>query len=437
MTYKEARDYLLKEAKKRGLSAEILASESRELTLESFEGKLAQITQATQGGIGVRVVVGGKTGYASTEERTPEALDWVLDEAKENAELQTQTGGFIPTGQALGNKDLIGEGLSAPIEEKAAKAIELEKHLRQDSRTQQVPFTSYSESETELSLSSTQGAEGGYRNGYAYMYSSLIMAQDGNIKQNYDFQLEKEFHALEPGKTALKIIEDTSRLLGAKSLKTGRYTAYIEPKAFAQLMGIFFFMLSGKTVMEGKSRLADKLDKKIASDKVTMIDDPMLPGGKANRPFDSEGTPAKTLRVIEHGVLKSFLHNSETAKALGQANTGHAARSYSSTLGVAPSNFYLQVGDGIIYKEGVIVTELMGVHAGANPISGDISVQAFGLKVENGEVVYPVENFALSSNLLDMLMNVKALGKELVWIPFAGMMGSPMVEIGDVSFGGS
>jgi PmbA protein len=233
------------------------------------------------------------------------------------------------------------------------------------------------------------------------------------------------------------MIKDTSRLLGAKALKTGRYTAYIEPKAFAQLMGIFFFMLNAKTVMEGKSRLADKLEKKIASDKVTIIDDPMLEGGKANRPFDSEGTPAKKLSVIEKGVLKSFLHNSETAKALGQTNTGHASRSYSSTLGVAPSNFYLQTGDGVRFEDGVIVTELMGVHAGANPISGDISVQAFGLKVEKGEVVYPVENFALSSNLLDILMNVKNLGKELVWSPFAGMMGSPMVEIGDVSFGGA
>ncbi len=436
MTYKEARQYLLSEAKKRGLEAEILASESRELTLESFESKLVQITQATQGGIGVRVVIGGKTGYASSEERTPKALDWVLNEAKENAELQSKTGGFIPAGQALGNKDLIGEGLSAPVEEKAAKAIELEKQLRQDERTKQVPMTRYSENETELSLSSTKGAEGGYRNGYTYLMSSLIMAQDQNIKQNFDFQLEKEFHALEPGKTALKMLNDTSRLLGAKPLKTGRYTAYIEPKAFAQLMGIFFFMLNGKTVMEGKSRLADKLGQKIASELVTIVDDPLLKDGKGNRPFDSEGTPAQTLSIIEKGILKSFLHNSETAKALGQPNTGHAARSYSSTLGVAPSNFYLQVGSGITFSEGIIITELMGVHAGANPISGDISVQAFGLKVEGGEVAYAVDNFALSSNLLDMLMNVTALGTKLEWSPFMGMTGSPMVEVSDVSFGG-
>jgi PmbA protein len=437
MTFQEARNYLLNEAKKRKVDAEILASESRELTLESFEGQLSQITQATQGGIGVRVVVNGKTGYASSEERSPQALDWVLDEAKENAELQTKTGGFIPVGQALGNKDLIGEGLSASIEEKAAKAIELEQKLRQDARTKQVPYTRYSENETELSLSSTQGAEGGYRNGYTYLMSSLIMAQGENIKQAYDFQLEKEFHALEPGKTALKMIDDTSRLLDAKPLKTGRYTAYVEPKAFAQLMGIFFFMLSGKTVMEGKSRLADKLSKKIASEQVSIIDDPMLKDGKANRPFDSEGTPAKTLSVIEKGVLKSFLHNSETAHALNQSNTGHAARSYSSTLGVAPSNFYIQPGQGITFNEGIIVTELMGVHAGANPISGDISVQAFGLKVEGGQVAYAVDNFALSGNLLDMLLNVKALGKELEWSPFSGMTGAPMVEIADVSFGGA
>lgn len=431
-----AHEYILKKAQADGIDAEVLATEERKLTLESFELGLSQITQATQGGLGIRVVNQGKTGYASTEEISEEALDWAYSEAKENAALQTETGGFIPVGQALGYKDLLSEGLSAPLEQKAEIALELEKNLRADKRMQQVAINRYTETETQVSLSSTQGAKGGYRNGYSALMSSFIMRQGESLKQAFDFQLEKDFHALEPGKTAQEMIDKVARQLGASSLKTGRYTAYFEPKAFAQLMGLVLFMLSAKSVMEGKSRLANKLGETVASGLVNLIDDPDLEGGKANQPFDAEGTPGKRLVLIEKGVLQSFLHNSQTAKKLGQPNTGHASRSYKGTLGIASSNFFMQPGEGLNPESGIIITDLMGVHAGANPISGDFSLQAFGLKVSGGESE-PVENFVISGNLLELLNKISGLGDKLEWQPFGGMLGSPMVEVQDLSFAGS
>ena len=437
MTFKEARMYLLEQAKEAGVDAEILATENRELSLESFGGDIAQVTQATQGGIGVRVVAGGKTGYASTEERSQAALDWVLREAVENAALQSDTSGFLPDAQALGHKDLLGEGLSAPTEAKVQAALELEAGLREDERTDQVPLTRYTESENSVSLSSTQGADGGYRSGYAFLLASLIMRQGESLKQNFEISLEREFHALEPGKTALEMTAKTSRLLGAKPLKTGRYRAYFEPGAFAQLMNLFAFMLSGKTVVEGKSRFADKLGQQVASEAFTLIDDPLLPNGKGNRPFDSEGTPAQTLHLIEEGTLSSFMHNTATARALGQENTGHASRSYKGTLGVAPSNLFVAPGAGVELEQGIIVTDMMGVHAGANPISGDFSLQAFGLNVEGGEVTHPVDNFAVSGNLLELLTRITAVGDELEWHPQGSMTGAPMVEVADLSFAGA
>ncbi|MCA9837182.1 MAG: TldD/PmbA family protein [Trueperaceae bacterium] len=431
-----AHDFILKKAQADRVDAEILATEERKLTLESFELELSQITQATQGGLGIRVVSGGKTGYASTEEVTEEALDWVYTEAKENAELQSETGGFLPAGQNLGYKDLLSEGLSAPIEEKADAALELEKNLRSDKRMQQVAINRYAETETQVSLSSTQGAKGGYRNGYSALMASFIMREGDSLKQAFDFQLEKDFHVLEPGKTALDMIERVGRQLGASNLKTGRYTAYFEPKAFAQILGLVIYMLSAKSVMEGKSRLADKLGKQVASSLVNLIDDPDLKDGKANQPFDSEGTPTTRIALVENGILKSFFHNSHTAKHLGQANTGHAQRSYKATLGISNTNFFLEPGQGLKPQNGIIITDLMGVHAGANPISGDFSLQAFGLKV-NAEATEPVENFVISGNLLDLLTKISGLGDTLEWNPFSGMIGSPMVEVQDLSFAGS
>jgi len=132
MTIEEARDYLLRKAHAMGIDAEVLATHSRELTIQAHGGRVEEITQASQSGVGVRVVVGGKTGYAYTEERTPEALDWALREAHENALLQSEAGGFLPTGGELGRHDLLGEGLSAPLEQKRQAALDLEANLRAD-----------------------------------------------------------------------------------------------------------------------------------------------------------------------------------------------------------------------------------------------------------------------------------------------------------------
>lgn len=438
MTFEEARDYLLQKARALGLEAEVLATHTRELTIQAHGGKVEEITQATQGGVGVRVVVEGKTGYAYSEERTPEALDWVLQEAHENALLQSETGGFLPVGSELGRHDLLGEGLSAPLEQKRQAALELEAGLRADPRVKQVQMTRYSERETQATLGSTLGVAGAFRNGYALLLTNAVMAEGHSIKQGYEFDLSKEFHALEPGRTAQQFLQRTGRLLGARPLKTGRYKAYFEPKAFGQLLGMMgWFLLSAKNVLEGKSLLAGKIGQKVASEIFTLVDDPTLPGGLASRPFDTEGTAARRTVFIENGVLCTFAHNSETAQKMGVENTGHASRSYKGVLGVAPTNLFVQPGQGIQQDVGIVVTDLMGLHAGANPISGEFSLQALGLKVEGGEVAYPVENFTVAGNFLELLSKITALGTELEWNPMMGIVGSPMVEVAELSFAGA
>ena len=438
MTFEEARDYLLQKARALGLEAEVLATHTRELTIQAHGGRVEEITQATQGGVGVRVVVEGKTGYAYTEERTPAALDWVLQEAHENALLQSEAGGFLPAGGTLGQHDLLGEGLSAPLEQKRQAALSLEATLRADPRVRQVQMTRYSENETQATLGSTQGVSGAFRNGYALLLTSAVMGEGSSLKQGYEFDLSKEFHALEPGRTAQQYLHRTGRLLGARPLKTGRYKAYFEPKAFAQLLGMMgWFLLSAKNVLEGKSLLAGRVGQKIASEIFTLVDDPTLPDGLASRPFDAEGTAARRTVFIEKGILRTFAHNSETARKMGVENTGHAARNYKGVLGIAPSNLFVEPGAGVQMDSGIVVTDLMGLHAGANPISGEFSLQALGLKVEGGEVAYPVENFTVAGNFLELLNRITALGSELEWNPMMGIVGSPMVEVAELSFAGA
>jgi PmbA protein len=436
VTYDDAKRYLLARAEERGVELEVLATETRELTVEAFDGDLTQIVDASQGGVGLRVVVGGRTGYASSEERDEAALDWALDEAIENAELQADSDGFLPQGQALGRHDLLGEGLSAPLAEKAERALELERLLRADERVLQVPATRYIERELTGVLGSTAGADGGYRNGISGLLTTMVMQQGESLKQGSKLAFEKEFHALDPGRTAIEALERTGRLLGAKALETGRYRAYLEPAVVAQLLGLITFALSGRSLIENKTPFAERLGERVASETITLRDDPTHPDGLASRPFDSEGAPAREATLIEGGVLRSFLHNSRTAARSGQPNTGHARRGYKGTLGVGPSNLILDPGAGVTMDTGILVVRLMGLHAGANPISGDFSLQALGLRVDGGEVGEPVENFAMSGNLYEMLHDVVAVGDTLEWTFTGASTATPLIEVGELSFGG-
>ncbi|WP_448567312.1 TldD/PmbA family protein [Thermus sp.] len=436
MTLEEAKGYVLWRAREMGLQAELLFVENRELSLRAQGGRLEELKEARQGGVGLRVVAEGRVGYAYTEELSQEALDWALEEARENALLSAKEGA-IPPGRPLGNHDLLGEGLSAPLEAKRQAALGLEKALREDPRVRAVLMGGYMEREVRVALESTQGAQGAYRAGLAGLMGSFVMQEGESLKQGWDFRPSKEFHALEPGRTALEFLEKTARLLGARPLRTGRYRAYLEPKAMASLLMVFAQALSGKAALEGKSRLLGRLGERIGSEFVTLIDDPTLEKGLLSRPFDAEGTPAKPTVVVEKGIFRTFLHNSETARALGQANTGHAQRSYKGTLGVAPSNLYLAPVGNLKLTEGVVITEFMGLHAGANPVSLDFSLQALGLWVEEGEVRYPVENFAVSGNLLELLQTVEAMGDDLDWVLLDAAYGSPTVAVAELSFAGA
>jgi PmbA protein len=434
----KAKSWLLAEAAKRGVALEVLASSERRLSIEARDGKAADVDMSTRGGIGLRVVDDGRGGYESTEDLSVESLAWALTEAIDNASLQGHGNAALPAGGALGRHDLLDEGLSAELARKAEAAVELQTTLNADPRVQSVNFSRYTEAQAEIELGSTTGVDGGFRTGTAAVVAGIVMREGSSVKQGYEFDAKREFHQLEPGRTAQDALQRIGRQLGATPLKTGRRRAVLEPEVVATLLQLLAFAVSGKTLAEGKSRLAGRLGQRVASGLITVVDDPTLSGGLASYPFDSEGTPAQRVTIIDEGVLRSFLHNSDTAARTGQTSTGHARRTYRSTLAVSPSNLMLEPGSGTTLADGILVTDLMGVHAGANPITGDVSVQAMGMEVLGGEQ-HPVDDFAISFNLFELLERVIEVGDTITWKPGfdGGAVGAPSATVDEMSFAGS
>ncbi len=437
MNREEASAYLIDRARTLDSALELLAQDDREFTVKAQGERLEEVKQARQGGIGLRVVKDGKTGYAYTEDLARKALDWALDEAVENAGLQQDTDGFIPSSQALGDHDTLGEGLSATVEEKLETALTYGRTLQADPRTRRAFLSVYAERELNRQVTSTEGASGRIRQGLALVGGGVVMGEGKILKQSFGTQWSPEFHALEPGRTAQLQLEQTGQLLNARRLATGRYTAYFESKAFRDLLAVFSWLWSGKSVMEGKSRLAGRIGESVASEVVNLIDDPEVAGGLLNQAFDVEGQPTRRTTLIERGVLKAFLHNTRTARALSQPPNGHAMRSYKGAVEVGPSNLYLAPGAGLKPDRGVVIREVMGVHAGANPISGDFSLQALGLWMEEGTPQYGVEDFVVSGNFLELLRGIRAVGNELKWDYLGFAVASPLVEVAGLSFAGA
>ena len=207
------------------------------------------------------------------------------------------------------------------------------------------------------------------------------------------------------------------------------------------LLQTFCRIFSAETAQKGLSLLKGHIGEKVAADCITIIDDPLLLEGLEARPFDAEGVPSKAHTVVENGVFKTFLHNLKTAYKDGVETTGNASKAgYDSAVHVSPSNFYIKAGNLTFEEmltnldECIVITEVSGLHAGANPVSGDFSLLSKGYIVKNGKRQQPVEQITIAGNFYDLLKNIRSVGNDLEF-PFGGI-GCPSVDAGDISVSG-
>ena len=211
------------------------------------------------------------------------------------------------------------------------------------------------------------------------------------------------------------------------------------------LLSVFSSSFSAKAALDGMSRLKDKEGEKIASDIITITDDPQREGNSIGTNFDAEGVATHRKAVVERGVLTTLLHNRETALAMGKETTGNASKAgYSSPIGIHPYSFAIEPGDksreelfGMV-GDGIYITEINGLHAGANPVSGDFSLQSAGFLIKDGKKAEAVKGFTVAGNFFELLKSITALGNKLERGVATGITGfcSPDVLVTDVSVAG-
>jgi PmbA protein len=232
-------------------------------------------------------------------------------------------------------------------------------------------------------------------------------------------------------------------MLGATKPTTERLPVVLDPWAASSFLGVLAGSLSAEEVQKGRSLLAERVGEEVASSLLSLVDDGRLTEGPAAAPFDDEGVPTGRTALVEYGVLRGFLHNTETARREGVTSTGNARRSsYRGVPGVSPSNLFVEAGSAsandLLAQAGraVYVQDVTGVHSGANPVSGEFSVGATGLRVDGGALGEPLREMTVASTLLDMLRAVTAVGSDLRFFPGGGAIGTPTLLVGEMTVAG-
>jgi PmbA protein len=216
----------------------------------------------------------------------------------------------------------------------------------------------------------------------------------------------------------------------------------LDPFAASSFLGVLAGALDADNVLKGRSLFADMVGQTVGSEAFTLVDDGTILDGPGACPFDGEGVPSGRTELFTRGVLQGFLHSTGTAARAGGGtrSTGNAKRgSYKGAPGVGTSNFYLQAGTPsfeellAMAEGGVLIADVSGVHSGANPISGEFSVGATGLRIEGGALGEPLREMTIASTLPEMLAGVRAVGSDL---RFFSSVGTPSVLIGEMTLAG-
>lgn len=198
------------------------------------------------------------------------------------------------------------------------------------------------------------------------------------------------------------------RRLGAKKSHSEQTPVIFEPTVATSLLAHFSRAINGGNLYRNASFLVDKVGAQIFPKTIRIHEQPHLPKSPGGASFDDEGVATQTRDIVTDGVLQGYSLNSYTARKLKIPTTGNAGGMHN--LQIDPTTdadlpaLIQQMGRGLI------VSELIGF--GVNTVTGDYSRGAFGFWVENGEIQYPVQEFTIAGNLLEMFQDIAAVGSD-------------------------
>lgn len=414
---------------------EVTIEEGRERNVFVFGGEVQNLTEAGSRAVTMRVFVDGKVANASSSDLADATLTRLVDGAITRARLgSVDPFAGLPVAEPLKAK---GEELAiydpaiaeVPTEKLIERARQLETVGLGDKRVNKSLGGTVGTRDGSRTLVNSQGFSGSFQRSAIFCNIGFQAGSGENLLQEYWNDATRRLADLEsPEAVAKKAVERTVRLVGARPVPTQKVPMVTEPSMTAWVLGFLAQCVAGNSIARRQSLFVDKLGQQVGNELVTIVDDGLLKGGIGTEPFDGEGVPCRTVSVIEKGVLRSYLLDTYWGRKLKLPSTGNSN-------GV--NNLFWKAGTSTpaeIIKsvdKGLLLTGVIGL--GLMPTTGDMSVGAFGLWIEKGQIVHPVAEVTISGNLGELLKGVQMVGNDL---EMRDSIDGPTVKFAEITVGG-
>jgi PmbA protein len=423
MDYKGLAEQLVKKCVQKGADgAEVYLETTRNLSIEVRNGEIETIQEAASQGAGFRIFVKGRMAFSSCNDLKEAALENAISSAI----------GFAKNTTADENNVLPDDKSSTPVEglydpqiskipmdQKIELAKKVEKLAMKDPRITKSGGAGYGEGEGEIFLANSNGLSKTTK-ASSCSFEVSVVAEKGDQKSSGGESCSRRFFAdlKSPDEVAEKAARKAYEMIDPKAVKTQKAAVIFEPDVAYAILGGILRAVNGEQVLQGASFLGARLNKKIASELVTLIDDGTRPKGLGSSPFDGEGVPTQRRLIVDKGVLRGFMYNTIVAKRAGVKSTGNASRGgFSDLPDIGPHSFSMAAGgskpEEIIQatKTGLLLKEVTGY--GINPVNGNFSGGASGFWIEDGKIAFPVKELTVAGTADEILQGIDLVATDL------------------------
>lgn len=429
-----------------GEQVEVILSRSTSATVRVHSGEVESLTSADASGAGIRVIRDGRLGFAHCGSLEPHVLAETLADARDNCafgEPDEFNGLAEPDGVPVVARDAWSDAVvSTDVDRKVELAIELDRRVRStDPRVTSARSTAYGDAWGVSAIVSSTGIRGVDRGASCSISTQPMARVDGETQIGFGHDAGRDPASLDLDRVVADAVDRATRLLGATKPPSGRLTIVLEPRLSLTLLGIVSGMLAGDVVVKGRSPFGDRQGEQIASEVLSLVDDPTRPESLGSEEIDGEGLACRPNELIVDGVLEGFLRDSYIGRRTGLGSTASAVRGTRSLPGVGAQLLVMTPGgrglEELVASTdlGLLVNSFTGLHSGVNAVSGDFSVGADGLMIRDGARAEPVRELTLASTIQRLLLDVAEVGSDLEWLPSGH--GAASLVIPDVAVSGA
>jgi len=423
-------------------AAEVVSAERRALSIAVRLGELEEVEREESRDLGLRVFVGRRQASVSGSDISPEARGKLVERAVAMARLAPED-----PYAGLADPEMLARGALPELDlydpaEPSPETLE-DRARTAEAAARAVPSiinsdgASASWSSSQWRLATSAGFSGLHQ-ASSFSIGASAIAGDGTVMETGSDWRTVRWQSDLPDVAAIgaEAGRRAASRLGARKISSTTAPVIFENRLAASLLSPLIGAISGPSIARGTSFLKDKLGKPVFAPSVTVTDDPHRRRGLGSSPFDDEGVANRPRKLIDAGVLTTWLLNSSSARQLGLSSTGHASRGLAGPPGVSPANLTLLPGAsdraGLMRDAGtgLLVTSMFGPSLNGN--TGDWSVGCSGIWFENGEPAYPVTEITVAGNLIDIYARLVP-GSDL---EFRGAANAPSLLVDGLAIAG-